>query len=71
MPNLSMDDHTYRMANISAHLNIVSDIAGVVNDGEDWVFQLQLRGAVVSVGLVLTLKLLEERVVIRTWEAEE
>ena len=42
-----------------------------MSDSELWVLQLELRGAVAGVCLVLTLKLLEEGVVICAWKARE
>ena len=51
------------------YLDVVADIAGIVYDGEGRLSQLQLGGVVVGVGLVLTLKLLEEGVVIGIGEA--
>ena len=41
---------------------------GVVYHGEDGVPVPHLRGAVVRVGLVLTLKLLKQRVIVCTWK---
>ena len=50
------------------YLDRVGDLAGIVQYGELWVLLLELWGAVVRVVLVLTLKLLEQCVVISSRE---
>lgn len=54
-----------------AYLDGVSDIAGVVSDGELRVLQLELWGVVETVALVLPFKLQVQRIVISTRKTEQ
>ncbi len=57
---------TWSVDRIAPYLNGVGDLAGIVQNGELGILELHRRGAEVGVVLVLTLKLLVERVVIST-----